>query len=62
MRTAIIGIYEEHQILFDRKKLYLGGDSAGGNLILASVQDEEVRSKTAGLLLLYPVTDLTGNT
>lgn len=61
-RTAITGIYEEHQILFDRKKLYLGGDSAGGNLILASVQDEEVRSKTAGLLLLYPVTDLTGNT
>lgn len=49
-------------LAFDRKRLFLGGDSAGGNLALACAQsDHRENGKTLlrGLVLYYPVTDLS---
>lgn len=48
---------------FDRTRIYLAGDSAGGNLALACAQkDYEVEGKKQlkGVILYYPVTDLSG--
>lgn len=60
-KKAIEYVYNDSKIKFDRKKIYLGGDSAGGNLVLASIQSKKIRKKIAGLILLYPVTDMTNN-
>lgn len=48
--------------VFDRNRMYLGGDSAGGNLALACAQldyRESGKKKLRGMALYYPVTDLT---
>lgn len=60
-KMALSHIFSDKEVEFDRRKLYLGGDSAGGNLALACVQSEEICRKIAGLILLYPVTDMTRN-
>lgn len=47
---------------FHRGRMYLGGDSAGGNLALACAQldyKEDRKKKLRGMALYYPVTDLT---
>ena len=55
-------ILKDFRYLFDREQIYLGGDSAGGNMALACAQKEYARTKgqyLKGLILFYPVTDLT---
>ncbi|KAK3680613.1 Arylacetamide deacetylase-like 2 [Vermiconidia calcicola] len=41
----------------DKSKVVLCGNSAGGNLVLAAVQDERLRSRVHGVLGLYAVCD-----
>jgi len=51
-------------IRIDTRRIYLAGDSAGGNLAAAAVLKEYDRKKRlpAGLILIYPAMDLTDTT
>ena len=53
-------VWKDPEVIFDRGRLFLGGDSAGGNLALVCLQEKEIRRKISGSILLYPVTDLSG--
>lgn len=53
-------VWKDPEVIFDRGCLFLGGDSAGGNLALVCLQEKEIRRKISGSILLYPVTDLSG--
>lgn len=55
-------IREDKTYHFDREQMYISGDSAGGNIALACAQKEYQRTGfqyLKGLILYYPVVDLT---
>jgi len=59
--TVMEYVYQQPEYMFDRSRFYAGGDSAGANLLLACLQKEQIRKQMAGVVLLYPVTDLSKN-
>lgn len=59
--TVMEHVYQQPEYVFDRGRFYAGGDSAGANLLLACLQKERIRKQMAGVVLLYPVTDLSKN-
>ena len=55
-------IRTDETYFFDREQMYVGGDSAGGNMAIACAQkeyEETGRQPFKGLILYYPVVDLT---
>ena len=50
-------LIDDHTLPVDKSKVVLSGNSAGGNLVLAAVQDKCLRSKVHGVLGLYAVCD-----
>jgi acetyl esterase/lipase len=54
---TIKAVLEDDTLPFDRKKVAIGGFSAGANLSLAVTQDETLRSKIRGVVAYYPPVD-----
>ncbi|KAL1593151.1 hypothetical protein SLS60_010758 [Paraconiothyrium brasiliense] len=52
-----LAVIEDPDLPIDRERVVLCGNSAGGNLLLAAVQDSRLRSKTTGIAAIYPATD-----
>ncbi|MEG0367866.1 MAG: alpha/beta hydrolase [Coprobacillus sp.] len=55
-------VYNDSSFIFDRKKIFIAGDSAGGNLALAClIKDYEIHQykRFAGGMIYYPVVDIT---
>lgn len=54
---TIKAVLEDEALPFDKKKVAIGGFSAGANLSLAVTQDETLRSKIGGVAAYYPPMD-----
>lgn len=52
-------ILDDNALPIDKTKVAMGGFSAGANLSLAAVQDEELRSRIGGIVAIYPPVDWT---
>lgn len=57
MVQQIDQILKDTSLVFDRKKIFLFGRSAGGNLVPAAAQDPILRGLIARVIGLYAVTD-----
>lgn len=55
-------ILEDETLLFDKKKVAIGGFSAGGNLSLAVAQNEKLHGKIGGVTAYYPPLDFSTKT
>ncbi|KAK5175810.1 uncharacterized protein LTR77_000950 [Saxophila tyrrhenica] len=53
-----LAVMEDPELPVDRSKVVLSGNSAGGNLVLATAQDPRLRSKVMGVAAIYPLVDL----
>lgn len=53
-----LAVIEDQELTVNREKVVLCGSSAGGNLLLAAVQDPRLRSKVAAIAAIYPLVDL----
>lgn len=56
---VVNAILEDDSLPFDRKKVAMGGSSAGANLSLAAVQDPSLQGKIGGVVPFYPPVDFT---
>jgi acetyl esterase/lipase len=56
-----LAIIDDKDLPIDRSRVVLCGSSAGGNLLLAVVQDSRLRSKVTGIATIYPAVDLAEN-
>lgn len=54
---TIKAVLEDDALPYDKKKVAIGGFSAGANLSLAVTQDEALRSKIGGVTAYYPPVD-----
>ncbi|KAG4417336.1 hypothetical protein IFR04_009551 [Cadophora malorum] len=54
-------ILEDEALPFDKRKVAIGGFSAGANLSLAVSQDEGLQKKLGGVVAYYPPTNWTTN-
>lgn len=54
-----LAVINDPDLPIDRSKVVIGGNSAGGNLALATVQDPRLRPHVLGVLGLYPICDAT---
>lgn len=52
-------ILKDESLPFDRKKVAIGGFSAGANLSLAAPQDARLQGKIGGIVAYYPPTNWT---
>lgn len=55
-------VYDTQKYVFNRKNIFIAGDSAGGNLALACMQadyHDKGQQRFKGGIVYYPVTDLT---
>lgn len=52
-------VLEDEALPFDKKRVALGGFSAGANLALAVSQDESLQQKIGGVVAYYPPVDWT---
>lgn len=60
--SVINELYNNSQYHFNRQKMFISGDSAGGNLALACLQKDYAQTnqkRFLGAILYYPVVDLT---
>jgi acetyl esterase/lipase len=57
--NVVNAVLEDKSLPFDRKKVAIGGSSAGGNLTLAIVQDKSLHEKVQGVVSFYPPVDFT---
>lgn len=49
------------EIKYDGSKVFVLGTSAGGNLALGALQDPRIRREIAGVILFYPLVDVTAS-
>lgn len=54
---VINAVLEDESLPIDRKKVAIGGASAGGNLSLAVTQDASLQGKVGGVVAYYPPVD-----
>jgi acetyl esterase/lipase len=52
-----LAVIEDEELPIDRERVVLCGNSAGGNLLLAAVQDARLRPKVVGIAAIYPLVD-----
>ena len=55
----VLAILSDPDLPFDRKRVAMGGQSAGGSLALAVSQDGRLRSNIKALVTFYPATDFS---
>lgn len=55
--AQLLAVIEDTDLPIDRKRVVLCGHSAGGNLLLGSVQDPRLREKIMGVAAIYPPVD-----
>lgn len=60
LAKVVKSVLDDDSLPVDKSKVVLGGFSAGANLSLSIAQRDEFQGKFQGLLLWYPVTDLSG--
>jgi acetyl esterase/lipase len=56
---VVKAVLEDESLPFDKKKVVIGGGSAGANLALATAQDSSLQGKFGGLVAYYPPCDFT---
>jgi acetyl esterase/lipase len=56
---VVTAVLEDESLPFDRKKVAIGGSSAGANLSLAVVQDKSLQGKIRGVVSFYPPADFS---
>lgn len=54
-----LAVLNDPDLPIDRKKVMIGGQSAGGNLALSVAQDDRIRSKLKAVVAWYPSTDIS---
>jgi acetyl esterase/lipase len=59
---VVKAVLEDESLPIDRKKVTIGGSSAGANLSLACIQDPTLQGKIGGLVALYPPCDMSTST
>ena len=59
LTDVIEAVLEDETLPFDKKKVAIGGFSAGGNLSLAAAQKEKLRGKIGGVTAYYPPLDFS---
>ncbi|CZT49183.1 uncharacterized protein RSE6_09986 [Rhynchosporium secalis] len=57
--ASALAILDDPDLLIDHDNLFIGGQSAGGNLALSTSRNEQLRGKFKGLVIWYPVVDWT---
>jgi acetyl esterase/lipase len=57
LTDLIKAVLNDATLPFDKKKVAIGGFSAGANLALAVVQNKSVRDKVGGVVAFYPALD-----
>jgi acetyl esterase/lipase len=62
LTATVKALLEDETLPFDRKKVAIGGFSAGANLSLAVCQDEDIRGKIGGVVSFYGPLDLSTKT
>jgi len=56
---VVKAVLEDESLPFDKKKVVIGGGSAGANLALATAQDSSLQGRFGGLVAYYPPCDFT---
>lgn len=56
---VVTAVLEDESLPFDRKKVAIGGSSAGANLSLAVVQGKSLQGKVRGVVSFYPPADFS---
>jgi acetyl esterase/lipase len=56
---VVNAVLEDKSLPFDKRKVVIGGSSAGANLSLAITQDASLQGKVGGVVAYYPPVDFT---
>ncbi|KAL2062992.1 hypothetical protein VTL71DRAFT_6064 [Oculimacula yallundae] len=56
--AAAIAILNDPDLVIDHENVFIGGQSAGGNLALSTSRNEKLRGKFKGLVIWYPLIDM----